>query len=90
MRTRALGRLSGRRHDPVETDTGDDDFWAAVRGLPRRQAQCVALRYLEDRSVREIAGVLEIAEATVRVHLHAGRRALAERLGEELDGEDDR
>ena len=87
---RALARLSRRRTDPDDTATGDDEFWAAVRALPRRQAQCIALRYMEDRSTREIAAVLGIAEATVRVHLHAGRQALAARLGEDLDEEGER
>jgi RNA polymerase sigma-70 factor (ECF subfamily) len=84
---RAFARLAARRVEPADVDTGDDEFWAAVRALPRRQSQCVALRYLEDRSTQEIASVLGVAEATVRVHLHAGRRALAEALGEQLDGE---
>lgn len=88
---RALARLDGRRRDDHgATVTGDDSFWAAVRELPRRQAQCVALHYLEDRSTSEIAAVLDISEATVRVHLHSGRKALAERLGEELDEEEGR
>lgn len=87
---RAITRLAARRVEAADVDTGDDQFWAAVRALPRRQSQCVALRYLEDRSTHEIAAVLGIAEATVRVHLHAGRRSLAERLGEHLDEEDER
>ena len=85
---RALVRLAGRREQPADESIGDDDFWIAVRALPRRQAQCVALRYLEDRSVADIAEVLGIAEATVRVHLHEGRRALATRLGEQIEEEE--
>lgn len=50
----------------------------------------MALRYLEDRGTTEIAAVLGISEATVRVHLHTGRKALAERLGDELDEEEGR
>ena len=84
---RAFARLTSRRTDPKDTETGDDEFWASVRVLPRRQAQCIALRYMEDRSTREIAEVLGIAEATVRVHLHAGRQALAARLGEAIEDE---
>jgi RNA polymerase sigma-70 factor (ECF subfamily) len=87
---RALTRLRAR---PVQVEglhTADDEFWAAVRALPARQRQCVALHYLEDRPVAEIAGILGIAEATVRVHLHNGRAALAARLGEDLDDEEER
>lgn len=58
----------------------DPAFWAAVRALPERQAQCIALRYLEDRGTDEIAAVLDMKPATVRVHLHRGRLALARTL----------
>jgi RNA polymerase sigma factor (sigma-70 family) len=64
----------------AQVDDDDEDFWAAVRSLPARQAQCVALRYLEDRSIDEIALVLDMRPATVRVHLMRGRRAIAEHL----------
>jgi len=84
---RALARLARRRQVEALPVDVDDDFWRAVRALPRRQAQCVALRYLEDRTVDEIASVLGIATPTVRVHLHAARSTLAARIGEELDQE---
>ena len=80
---RALARLASRREVAVAMPAITDDFWSAVRALPRRQAQCIALRYLEDRSVDEIAAVLEIAPATVRVHMHAARQTLATALDEE-------
>jgi len=83
----ALARVAARRPEPAEIVVEDPEFWAAVRHLPRRQAQCVALRYLEDRSLADIASVLDIAEATVRVHLHRARQALAVTLGEQLDEE---
>jgi RNA polymerase sigma-70 factor (ECF subfamily) len=57
--------------------------WSEVRSLPRRQAQCVALRYLDELTTGEIAEVLGCAEATVRVHLHRAHDALATRLGSE-------
>jgi RNA polymerase sigma-70 factor (ECF subfamily) len=85
---RALTRLAARREaEPARLRGVDDDFWRAVRDLPRRQAQCVALRYLDDRTVDEIAAVLGIAPPTVRVHLHAARSTLADRFGEPLDEE---
>lgn len=64
----------------------DPEFWAAVRALPERQAQCVALHYLEDRSVDDVAAVLDCRPATVRVHLHRGRLALARTLGQAASG----
>ncbi len=58
----------------------DDELWAALRALPARQAQAVALHYLEDRAVADISAVLGIAESTVKVHLYRGRLALARSL----------
>ena len=59
----------------------DDEFWKAVRTLPKRQAQAIALHYLEDLPIAEIAEILECAEGTVKVHLHKGRKGLATKLG---------
>jgi RNA polymerase sigma-70 factor (ECF subfamily) len=84
----ALRRFRNRQErGPLLADLAADDYWATVRELPNRQAQCVALHYLEDLSTADIADILGIAEATVRVHLHHGRRELALRLGELLEDE---
>lgn len=61
-------------------------FWDAVRALPERQREVVALFYLEDRSVAQVAEVLSIADGTVKATLHAARRTLSAALG--LDPED--
>jgi RNA polymerase sigma factor (sigma-70 family) len=81
---RALARVWHRQDPMVELEGTDDEFWVAVRALPSRQAQCVTLRYLEDRGVDDIAEVLGIAAPTVRVHLHEGRVALARQFGDSL------
>ena len=85
----ALARLRSRQQPAAELSAVDSDFWAGVRRLPRRQTQCVALHYLEDRPVDEIAAVLGIASSTVRVHLHQGRIALARMLGEREEDDHD-
>ncbi len=80
---RALKRMVGRREaDGSMLDPPDAQFWRAVRSLGGRQAQVLALHYLEDRSAEEIGEILGCAPATVRVHLHRGRAALESRLGE--------
>jgi RNA polymerase sigma factor (sigma-70 family) len=78
---RALLRLAPLRGEPpaaLSEEAGE--FWHAVRRLPKRQAQAVALHYLEEATVAEIAEVMGCTESTVKVHLHRGRLALAERL----------
>jgi len=75
-------RLPDEMPDPAE------HFWAEVRSLPRQQAKVVALHYLEDRPVDEIAAILEISSGTVKTHLHRGRATLATRLSLQHDQEE--
>jgi len=77
---KALMRLAGRTQPHIELDEGDEAFWQAVRRLPPRQAQAVALYYMEDYSVREIAEVLDCSEGTVKTHLSRARDAVARQL----------
>jgi RNA polymerase sigma-70 factor (ECF subfamily) len=80
VEARVLLRLGARPRPAVVLSGGDESFWAAVRGLPRRQAQAVALFYLYDLSVAEVAQTLELSEGSVKTHLSRGRKTLAERL----------
>lgn len=82
---RALLRIGGREAAP-EMSPPAEDLWAAVRRLPKRQAQAVALHYLEDMPLEEIGEVLGISPGTAKAHLHRGRRTLARQLG--LDPEE--
>jgi RNA polymerase sigma-70 factor (ECF subfamily) len=66
-----------------------ETFWSHVRRLPRRQAQCIALRYVDELTTAEIGHVLGCENATVRVHLHRARAELAKRLNVEEAGDDD-
>lgn len=78
---RALARLKPRSSFIPHLPADHEEFWKAVRSLPARQAQAVALHYLEDRPVAEISEILGCSEATVKVHLHKGRAGLSRRLG---------
>ena len=82
---KALVRLARQTPAPVELEESDAEFWRAVRQLPPRQGQAVALFYLHDYSVREIAEVLDCAEGTVKTHLSRARTAVARRLRLEDD-----
>ena len=92
---RALRRVWVRTRDDVAPDAADlaDDsaaFWGLVRTLPRQQAAAIALHYLDDASIVDIAEALGCAEPTAKVHLHRGRAALARLLDEDDTGEVER
>ena len=61
---------------------GDSDLADALHRLPRRQRECVVLRFADDCSTAETASVLGISEGSVKTHLHRGLAAL-QRLLEE-------
>jgi RNA polymerase sigma-70 factor (ECF subfamily) len=55
---------------------------AAISELPPRAAEMFTLRYLEDLSNREIAGLMGTSQAVVAVTLHNARSRLKKRLTE--------
>jgi RNA polymerase sigma-70 factor (ECF subfamily) len=52
----------------------------ALRALPFQQREVIALFYLADLSVQEIAATLNVADGTVKSRLNRGRTALADLL----------
>jgi RNA polymerase sigma-70 factor (ECF subfamily) len=60
-----------------------EELWTAVRNLPKRQCQVVALTYLDGLSTSEVGQVLGCSAPTVKTHLQRGRATLARRLGVE-------
>ena len=55
---------------------------AALRGLPRRQRDCVVLRYYLDLPVDEIAETLGVSRNSVKTHLTRGLKNLSTELEE--------
>jgi RNA polymerase sigma-70 factor (sigma-E family) len=53
---------------------------AALRSLPDRQRECLALRYYLDLPESEIAATLGISNGSVKTHIHRGLAALSSRL----------
>jgi RNA polymerase sigma factor (sigma-70 family) len=53
---------------------------AAVRALPRRQRECVVMRFGFDAPIAQIAADLGVSEGTVKKHLHRALAALGETL----------
>ncbi len=80
---KAVLRLRRESVSLPPTPTEHEPIWAAVRSLPRNQRAAVALHFLEDRSIAEIADVLDISPSTARVHLHRARQTLHDRLNRE-------
>lgn len=78
---RAVARLGPLRGSlPPPLDAEFEHLWHEVRRLPRRQAQAVALFYVDEMTVATIAEIMECTESTVKVHLHKARQTLAARL----------
>lgn len=73
--------------DPTDLAAGLDrreeaaDAWAAVSRLPADRRRAVILRFVEEMSTAEIAGVLGKSEGAVRVLLHRALRSVADDLG---------
>ena len=72
---RAIGRLS-RRAEVVQPEAEIDEFDRLLAALPRQQRVTTALFYVEGLSIAEIASTLDIAEGSVKSHLHDARRRL--------------
>jgi RNA polymerase sigma factor (sigma-70 family) len=85
---RAFARWFGRSEAFTELAPVDAEFWRAVAALPQRQREVIALHYVEDLTVADIALALEIAPGSVKSALHDARRALAHTLG--VEHEEDR
>jgi len=80
MRRRDLERRLLRREHvvpPAEPEV-DPELWQAVAGLPARQREVVALRYVGDLSEADIAGCLGLSEGAVSASLTKARRRLRE------------
>ncbi len=55
--------------------------WSAVARLPDDRRRALVLRFVEEMSTAEIAGILGRSEGAVRVLIHRGLRAVARDLG---------
>jgi RNA polymerase sigma-70 factor (ECF subfamily) len=64
-------------------DPATDHWWRAVRALPDGQRAAVALHYLEDVSVADVAATLGVSEGTIKTQLARARQTLARTLAPE-------
>ena len=65
---------------PEWRDGIDDTLINALNKLSDHQQTAIILRYFHDKSVREIADVLDCSESTVRIHLHRAIQKLDKSL----------
>lgn len=81
--SRLLARLASRPVEPATLPEPSDRFWGAVSALPARQAQAVALRYVYDMPLDEIARTMGCSDGSVKQHLSRARAALSVQLAVE-------
>lgn len=77
---KALLRLGAPVAELAPSAGEDEHIWKLVGKLSKKQRAVVALHFLEDKSLEEIAGILEISSPTARVHLHRAKQSLHESL----------
>lgn len=68
-------------NDGMEASASSPSLIAAMAALPADQRAAIALFYLEDLSVAEIAAALGVPAGTVKTRLKAAREKLREALG---------
>jgi RNA polymerase sigma-70 factor (ECF subfamily) len=79
---RALARIGPSPASPGLLIAAENAaLWSEVRSLPARQAQVIALIYLDDLTIADTADVLGCGVETVKTHLKRARSTLARRLG---------
>lgn len=75
---RSLGRRRDERILPDELPAPDAALWRALRAMPEGHAQVTALLYVDDRSVAEIARILDCSEGTVEDRLVRVRETVSD------------
>ena len=74
-------------HDPLDVEGRAVEraevaaAWAAVGRLPAERRRALVLRFVDEMSTSEIAGVLGRSEGAVRVLIHRALRSVARELG---------
>jgi RNA polymerase sigma factor (sigma-70 family) len=84
-RRRARPTVDGLEERPVDDPVVDVDLHRALATVSPRQRAVVALYYLDDRPVAEIALLMDVPQSTVKQHLHRARARLVLLLGEKSE-----
>ncbi len=73
---RALVRFGPPADEGPDLSPETEELWQQVRDLPARQQQAVALHYVAQLSMEEIADAMGVSTGAVKTHLHRARQAL--------------
>jgi RNA polymerase sigma-70 factor, ECF subfamily len=74
---KALMRLAGQPPiESVEQNGFDSELPAILAQLPKQQRIAMALFYVDELSVAEVAAALDVSEGAVKSYLHQGRARL--------------
>ncbi len=83
---------SGEEQEPAAAIQGKETekiVWKAVEGLPRLWAMAIILYYREEKSIIDIAKIMQTKENTIKTYLFRARqrlkKALAPAFGEDID-----
>jgi RNA polymerase sigma-70 factor (ECF subfamily) len=76
-----MTHADGRR-DPLATLEAAR-ILEALRGLPHKYAEALALRYIEDMHLDEVAKTLGLSVSGAKMRVHRGLRMMREHFGEE-------
>ena len=79
---RTVAPTAGSPEASVVAAGEHDRVVAALRCLPERQREALALRYFLDLPEAEIAAAMGVSAGSVKTHVHRGLAALAQLLGE--------
>ncbi|MEO6910771.1 MAG: sigma-70 family RNA polymerase sigma factor, partial [Edaphobacter sp.] len=68
-------------NEPVIYDHYENiDIARHLKALPEIQREVITLFYLQEKSIDDVAELLDLPSGTVKSHLHRARRALTERM----------
>jgi RNA polymerase sigma-70 factor (sigma-E family) len=79
---RTVAPAAGTPEASVVAAAEQERVVAALRCLPERQREALALRYFLDLPEAEIAAAMGVSAGSVKTHVHRGLAALAQLLGE--------
>lgn len=86
---KALALMTRPTSAAPASEAFDEEFWDAVRRLPKQQSKAVVLFYVADMSIAHLAIHLGCSEGAAKSHLSRARATLEMTLSHHNDKEND-